>query len=94
MSLTLICFLVWYGNIPRLKLHVTVLSPFEKWLADNGIKDIQDAEIIVERNESSILPPRIEINAHLFSKEFSHFFYGIPFSHCYQFYSNPFRYNM
>ena len=43
----------------KLKQHinVTVLSPFEKWLADNGIKDIQDAEIVVERNESSILPP-------------------------------------
>ena len=38
-------------------INITISSPFEKWLADNGIKDIQDAEIVVERNESSILPP-------------------------------------
>ena len=54
-----------YMNKLQKNINITIASPFENWMKEQGFVDIVDAEIVENMEEFKELPPRTANNNHL-----------------------------
>ena len=54
-----------YMNKLQKNINITIASPFENWMKEQGFVDVVDAEIVENMEEFKELPPRTDKNNHL-----------------------------
>ena len=54
-----------YMNKLQKNINITIASPFENWMKEQGFVDVVDAEIVESMEEFKELPPRTANNNHL-----------------------------
>ena len=54
-----------YMNKLQKNINITISSPFENWMKEQGFVDVVDAEIVESMEEFKELPPRTANNNHL-----------------------------